>query len=48
MVTMLLAIAMHDDDDNKDGWTPLMWAVSQEKVDLRIVDLMRDNGCDLM
>ena len=37
-----------NDDTNEQGWSPLMWSVSQRKADLRIVKLMYDNGCELL
>lgn len=35
-------------DDNDEEWTPLMWGVSQSKADLRIVELFKSRGCDLL
>ena len=38
-----------DDDQNKDGWTPLLAACSQSgKRDLRLIELLVENGADLL
>ena len=37
-----------NDDTNEDGWSPLIWSISQEQEDLRIVELLHENGLDLL